>query len=164
MSPLFAALQQAFQERDWHFRRVPEREVLEADFEAHHTKVPLHVQIFGEARMATVVSRASFPFPPTHRARVAELLMRTNQQLTLGNFEMDWDGGHVLFRLTNVFPPDVADGSILAALVHAAVAEMDRLTPFLGELCKTPARELPLFNVTALLAREDLLPPPLEQG
>lgn len=162
MSPLYATTLQAFQERGWHYREVPDREVVEADFEAHHTKVPLHVQVFGKARMASVVARASFPVPPTHRARVAELLMRTNQQLTLGNFEMDWDGGAVLFRVTNVFPSPQGDSGILAALVHAAVAEMDRLTPFLGELCRTPARNLPLFDLPALLRREDLLPPELE--
>ncbi len=159
MSPLYAATLQAFKTRGWHFREVPGREVVETDFEAHHTKVPLHVQIFGEARMASVVARASFPFPPSHRAKVAELLMRTNQQLTLGNFEMDWDGGTVLFRMTNVFPPQNADQDILAAMVHAAIAEMDRLTPFLGEVCRAPARALALLNVTELMAREDLLPP-----
>lgn len=159
MSPLFAATLQAFQERGWHYREVSGREVIEADFEAHHTKVPLHVQVFGEARMATVVSRASFPFQPSHRHRVAELLMRVNQQLTLGNFEMDWDGGSVFFRATNLFPPDQYHSGIVAALVHAAIAEMDRLTPYLGELCRAPARSLALFDIPALLAREDLLPP-----
>ena len=164
MSPLYAATLQAFRDRDWHFREVADREVVEADFEAHHTKVPLHVQVFGEARMASVVARTSFPFPLTHRSRVAELLMRTNQQLTLGNFEMDWDQGTVFFRVTNVFPPEPPNGEILAALVHTAIAEMDRLTPYLGELCRTPARSLALFDVTALLAREDLLPPVPEEG
>ena len=85
--------------------------------------------------------------------------MRTNQQLTLGNFEMDWDGGEVFFRVTNVFPVHRGDESILAALVHAAIGEMDRMTPFLGELCRTPKGELLLLNVSELLARQDLLPP-----
>ncbi len=159
MSPLYDATLQAFQERGWHYRKVPDREVVEADFEAHHAKVPLHVQVFGEARMASVVARASFPFPLTHRSRVAELLMRTNQQLTLGNFEMDWDGSAVFFRATNIFPTPEGDPGILAAMVHAAIAEMDRLTPFLGELCRTPARNLPLYDIPTLLNREDLLPP-----
>ncbi len=159
MSPLYAATLQAFQDRDWHFREVASREVVEADFEAHHTKVPLHVQVFGDARMASVVARASFPFPASHRTRVAELLMRVNQQLTLGNFEMDWDGGGIFFRVTNIFAVGQNNGEILAALVHAAIAEMDRLTPFLGELCRTPSHNLALFDIPALLAREDLLPP-----
>jgi hypothetical protein len=162
MSVLYAATLQAFKSRGWHYREVPGQEVLEADFEAHHGKVLLHVQVFGEAGMVSVVSRASFPFPSTHRARVAELLMRTNQQLTLGNFEMDWDAGEVYFRTTNVFPVHRCDEAILAALIHAAVAEMDRMTPYLGEVCRTPKGELLLLSVPDLMAREDLLPPAVE--
>ena len=159
MSALYAATLQSFKNRGWHYREVSGREVIEADFEAHHGKVMLHVQVFGEAGMVSVVSRASFPFPATHRAKVAELLMRTNQQMTLGAFEMDWDSGAVFFRVTNVFPSHRSDETILAALVHAAVAEMDRMTPFLGEVCRTPAGELLLLRVPELMEREDLLPP-----
>lgn len=161
MSALYVATIQAFRNRGWHYREVPGRpqEVVESDFEAHHAKVPVHVQLFAEAHMASVVSRASFPFPATHRAKVAELLMRTNEQLTLGNLEMAWDEGVVMFRVTNVFPPNRYDEAILAAMVHAAVAEMDRLTPFLGEVCQTPKGELLLLSISNLMAREDLLPP-----
>jgi hypothetical protein len=159
MSALYAATLKAFKARGWHYREVTGREVVETDFEAHHAKIPLHVQVFGDAHMASVVSRALLPFPGTHRGKVAELLMRTNQQLTLGNFEMDWDAGEVYFRVTNIFPAHRYDESVLAAMVHAAVAEMDRLTPYLGEVCRTPSGELLLLKVTELMAREDLLPP-----
>ncbi len=159
MSALYAATLKAFKSRGWHYREVPDREVLEADFEAHHGKVMLHAQVFGEAGMVSVVARASFPFPSTHRARVAELLMRTNQQLTVGNFEMDWDNGEVFFRVTNIFPVHRGDEAILAAMVHAAIGEMDRMTPYLGEVCRTPKGELLLLNISDLMAREDLLPP-----
>jgi hypothetical protein len=158
-SLLHNAVLKTFRRRGWHFREIAEREVIEADFEAHHTKVSLHVQSFGEARMAVVVSQSSFPFPPTHRSKVAELLMRANQQMTLGNLEMDWEGGAVFFRVTNIFAPDRYEEKILAAMVHAAVAEMDRLTPFLAELCRAEPSALAFLNVPALLAREDLLPP-----
>jgi hypothetical protein len=165
MSALYVATIKAFKNRGWHYREVPGRaqEVIETDFEAHHAKVPVHVQLFPDAHMASVVSRASFPFPPTHRAKVAELLMRTNEQLTLGNLEMAWDEGVVMFRVTNVFPANRYDEAILAAMVHAAVAEMDRLTPFLGEVCRTPSGELLLLKVKDLMAREDLLPPVPEE-
>jgi hypothetical protein len=41
---------------------------------------------------------------------------------------------------------------------------MDRMTPYLGEVCRTSKGELLLLNVTDLLAREDLLPPVKEEG
>lgn len=159
MSALHAAVLNAFKSMGWHYRPVEGREVIEADFEAHHAKIPLHVQTFGDAHMITVVSNASFQVPATHRPKVAELLMRANKDLTLGNFEMEWDLGQVMFRATNIFATNRHDERIIAGLVHASVAEMDRLTPFLSEVCRTQKGELLLLDITSLLRREDLLPP-----
>ena len=47
---------------------------------------------------------------------------------------------------------------ILVSLVNLAVTEMDRLMPFLGELEKTPTKQLPLLNLRDLMSRPDLLP------
>ena len=87
------------------------------------------------------------------------LLMRANKDLSLGAFELDWDGGMVMFRQANVFPELRYDEAIIASLVHNVVAEMDRLGPFLGELCRTKKEVLPLLDVKALLRRQELLPP-----
>lgn len=163
MSALYAATLSAFKTQGWHYREVQGMEVIESEFEAHHTKVPLHVQIYGEAHVASVVSTASIQVPTTHRLQVAELLMRTNKELNLGNFELEWDEGVVMFRVANIFPPHRYDERILANMVHSAIAEMDRLTPFLGEICQTPKGELLLVRVRDLMKREDLLPPALEE-
>lgn len=159
MSALYATALSTFKEMGWHYREVPEHHVIESDFEAHHTKVPLHMQVFGESDIATVVASATLQVPATHRLQVCELLMRTNKELNLGNFEFEWDAGQVMFRITNVFPPHRHDSRILASMVHSAVAEMDRLTPYLGEIIRTPKGELLLLNVGDLIKREDLLPP-----
>jgi len=160
MSALYAATLNTFKDQGWHYREVSGMEVVEADFEAHHAKVPLHVQVYGEAHIASVVATASLQVPSSHRLQVAELLMRTNKELNLGNFELDWDSGAVMFRQTNIFPPHRYDERILANMVHSSVAEVDRLTPFLGEICNTPKGELLFLSVRELMKREDLLPPP----
>ena len=133
-------------------------EVVEVSFEAYHGKVPLHLQSFGEAHILAVVANATITVPNTHRNRTAELLMRANKELNLGNFEMDWDSGLVMFRQSNVFPRHRYDADLIINLVHNAIAEMDRMTPFLGELCKTTKPMLPLLNIPDLLKRADLLP------
>jgi hypothetical protein len=159
MSALYAATLSTFKEMGWHYREVPEHSVVEADFEAHHTKVPLHVQVFGETHIASVVASCPLSLPATHRLAACELLMRTNRELNIGNFELDWDSGTVLFRATNIFPPHRYDPRILASLVHSAISEVDRLTPYLGEIIRTPKGELILIQVADLMKREDLLPP-----
>lgn len=159
MSALHAAVLNAFKAQGWTYREVTGMEVVESGFDAYHGRVLAHVQSFAEAHFVTVVANASVMVPATHKNRAAELLMRANKDLSLGAFEMEWDTGLVMFRQGNVFPRSRYDEPVIAALVHNAVGEMDRLAPFLGELCRTPKEMLPLLEVTALLERKELLPP-----
>ncbi|MGI9243589.1 MAG: YbjN domain-containing protein, partial [Verrucomicrobiales bacterium] len=130
-----------------------------AAFEAHHAKVSLYAQTFEEMGAVSVVSEASLAATPAALGKVGEMLMRVNQQLTVGNFEMDWDQGMIYFRVTNVFAePAAATAELLASLVRAAVVEMDRITPYLAVIARTSADEIGLLDIPALLAREDLLP------
>ena len=163
MSSLHAAVLNTFKRMNWAYRKVADREVVEADFEAHHGKMHIHVQSFGEAHIASIVATSSAIVPTSHRARAVELIMRVNKDLNIGNFEIEWESGVVMFRQGNVFPRHRYDEEVLAGLIHTAVAEMDRLTPFLGELCSTAKEMLPLLNIPDLLSREDLLPPVPEE-
>ena len=158
MSALHAAVINAFKSMGWQYRAVPDVEVVECWFEAHHAKVLLHAQTHAEANLVSVVSNASFTVPKTHLKAVAELLMRSNKELNLGNLEVDWETGQVMFRVANLFSPNRHDERIIASMVHTAVAEMDRLTPFLAEVCRLGTGELLLLDVPELLAREDFLP------
>ena len=158
-TPLLDSIRRAFTQRGWHCDLVPGREVVEASFEAHHTRVRVHAQAFPDIKAVSVVGYATADVPAARAGLIAEALMRLNQQLTLGNFEMDYDAGRVFFRITNVFLSEAGDASIIASLVHAAVAEIDRLTPFLTLLLRMEAAELARLNLRLFLQREDLLPP-----
>ena len=85
--------------------------------------------------------------------------MRSNQQLTLGNFEMLWDRGETVFRVTNVFPRDTFDRDILGGLVEATIVEMDRIAPCLSYLSEASPLDLLSLDAEELLAREDWIPP-----
>jgi len=163
-TPLLDTIRRAFTQRGWHYETVPGREVVEAGFDAHHTRVRVHAQAFPDIRAVSVVGYATAEVPPARTGLIAEALMRFNQQLTLGNFEMDYDAGRVFFRITNVFLSEAGDASVIASLVHAAVAEIDRLTPFLTLLLRMEAAELSHLNLRLFLQREDLLPPVAADG
>ena len=158
-SPLFAAVQQTFTRMGWQSRRVEGREVLEADFELYHTRTRVHVQVFAPLHAVSVVGTLGHKVPDSRSGTVGEMLMRTNKDLTIGNFELDHDAGTVLFRASNIFPPGHADGTIIASLVHSTLAEVDRLTPFLTLILRMNAAELGALNLKMFLLREDLLPP-----
>ena len=125
MSELYTAVKSAFEEVGWAFRPVDGREVIEADFEAYHTKVSLHVQVFSEMHALAVVSESPISrSEPTLLHALAELLMRTNTQLNLGAFEMDWNAPTYLFRASNLFVPGSYDRNIIAGLTHIVVTEI----------------------------------------
>lgn len=164
-SRLFAAVEHTFSLMNWSGRRVPGREVMEADFDAHHTRLRVHVQAFPEVHAITVGTTLGHQIPGSRAGLVSELLMRTNLELTVGAFELDYDAGRVLFRATNIFTADKPDAQIIASLVHSAIAESDRLTPFLTLVLRMTTEELGQLNLKLFLQREDLLPPvPEEPG
>ncbi|MFT5108933.1 MAG: hypothetical protein ACI9UA_004579 [Pseudoalteromonas tetraodonis] len=159
MSKLLERVKSAFATSGWECVPVEGREVVTAAFEAHHAKVSLYVQAFEEMGAISTVAEASLAATPAVVAKVGEMLMRVNQELTVGNFEMDWDRGMIYFRVTNVFEePAAATDQLLASLVRAAVVEMDRLTPYLAVIARTDPGEVDSLDVPQLLARRDLLP------
>lgn len=163
MSTLFTSVLAAFDAASWAYERVPDHdEVIQAQFEAHHTRVPIHVQVFSPIHALHVVATAPHAFESFHLMRLSELLMRSSQELTIGGFDMDWEGRRVLYRVSNLF--DLEQGvskQVVQAMVHAAIVEMDRITPLLTAIYKTDGRSVLLLDIPSLMAREDWLPPAL---
>lgn len=160
-SELYATVLSVFTAEGWSFSEVAGREVLRAGFEAHHTRVDLHVQVFEGLAAVSVVSESPVSCPgPAHRERLAELAMRINQTLTVGNFELDWDSGRLLFRLTNLFPSPQGDSGIVRGMVHTVVGEMDRIAPLEAIVLRAEGPALAALDLVSLMEREDLLPEP----
>ena len=150
---LLIKVKESFDSAKWQFREIPEKKVIESEFEAHHAKIPLHVQAFEELGAVSVVSRLSFTVDPAAQASIHDALMRTNIALTIGNFEANPENGEVYFRITNVFSDGQRDVEIITSLVRTAIVEMDRITPYLAEIMRDPNQ-----SISNLLARKDLLP------
>ena len=158
-SELYATVLSVFAEEGWACQEVAGREVLRAGFEAHHTRVDLHVQVFPPLAAVSVVSESPLTAPgPAHRERLAELVMRVNQTLTVGNFELDWEASRLLFRVTNLFPTPQGDAGIIRGLVHTTVGEMDRIAPLEAIVLRSEGGALAALDLATLLNREDLLP------
>ncbi len=158
-SELHLTVLSVFAAEGWAFTEVTGREVLRAGFEAHHTRVDLHVQCFPALAAVSVVSESPNACPgPAHRERLSELAMRVNQTLTVGNFELDWDAGRLIFRVTNLFPSPQGDPAILRGLVHTVVGEMDRIAPLEAIVLRADGPSLAAIDLPALLRRDDLLP------
>lgn len=155
----FQSVVEAFGQNGWHHEVVDGREVVQTQFEAHHTRIHLHAQVFTHLNALSVVGETPLAVPPTHLAAVLEFFMRANKQLTLGAFEYDFERHQLVFRVTNLFEREKYDADIIASLVHCAIAELDRILPLTTILLNTAEDLLPDLSLETLLMREDLLPP-----
>lgn len=158
-SPLFSTVITSFNDAGWAFTSVDGREVIRSGFEAHHTRVELHLQVFDALAAVSVVSESPRSTDsPAHRERLSELAMRVNRTLTVGNFEVDWDDGRLAFRVTNLFPNPQGDIPIIQGLVHTVIGEMDRMAPIEAIILQSQGPDLAGLDIGRLLEREDLLP------
>jgi len=151
-SSLYRTVLAAFAEAGWACSEVPGREVVHAGFEAHHARVELHVQVFAPLAAISVVSESPFESPdPVRRERLAELAMRVNETLTVGNFELLWDTGRIVFRATNLFPSPEGEARLVQGLVQTVVGEMDRIAPMVATICRASGPELAALPIARLL-------------
>jgi hypothetical protein len=158
-TPLLTQIEAAFKKAGWQCQRVDKREVVEAKFDAHHTRVHIHAEAVPQLNAVVVVATSGATVPESRAGLINEMAMRTNRTLTIGGFELDYESNRLLYRATNIFPESHVSQSIIASLVHSAVVEMDRITPFLSILLNMPPDELAKLNLQHFLQREDLLPP-----
>lgn len=156
-------VEEAFGANGWHAELVEGRDVLRAGFEAHHTRVNLIAQAHPQLNALTIVGETSMPLAPPQRAAVLELLMHANKPLTLGAFEYDLDRSMLVFRITNLFERERYDADIISSMVHCAIAELDRLVPYVATVRQTPEDLLADLDLQRLLQREDLIPPVVGQ-
>jgi len=152
-------VEETFGANGWHCELVEGRDVLRAGFEAHHTRVDLIAQAYPQINALSVVSESPMPLGPEHRAVALELLARANKPLTLGGFEYDIDRSMLVFRVTNLFERERFDPDIISSMVHCAIAELDRIIPYVAIVRSTPADLLGDLDTRRLLQREDVIPP-----
>ncbi len=158
-SSLYDSVIELFQQEGWQYAPVEGREIIRSGFEAQHTRVNVHVQIFAPMQALSVVSESDWKSSDQQkRVKLAELAMRVNRELTVGNFEMDWEQGQLVFRVTNLFPEGKVALSIIKGMVHTVISEMDRIAAIESQIHLAEGTDLLRLNLPILLSREDLLP------
>jgi hypothetical protein len=65
----------------------------------------------------------------------------------------------LVFRVTNLFERERYDSDIISSMVHCAIAELDRILPYVAIVRSTAEDLLPDLDIKRLLMREDVIPP-----
>lgn len=149
----------AFNEQGWQHEFIEGRDVITTAFEAHHTRVQLFAQAFTQINSLTIVGETSLQSDDVKLPLILELLHRANKQMNLGGLEYDFDRERLIFRITNIFEKEKYDKDIVSTMVHCAIAEVDRITPYCAVVNQTPEDLLEDLSIERLLLRDDLIPP-----
>lgn len=153
------SVEEVFGRHGWHYEPVEGRDVIRAVFDAHHTRVEIFAQTHTQINALVVVAEGPLAPSEEHLVYVLELLARANKQLTLGGFEFDLDRERLVFRITNLFEREKYDADIVTSMIHCAIAELDRITPYAAIVVNTPEDLLDDLDLERLLMREDVIPP-----
>jgi hypothetical protein len=153
------SVETAFGRNGWHSEILEGKNVIRASFSAHHTRINLFAQAYIPINALAIVGEASLSISEYHLPFILELLTRANKFLNLGAFEFDIERNQLCFRITNMFEREKFDADIVTSMVHCAIAEMDRITPFASIVQRTSVDLLNDLDLQRLLEREDLLPP-----
>ena len=159
MKKLIDSVKESFDAAGWSYSSPGRGDVIECQFDAHHCRVAVHAQVFEDFGALTVVGSPNVEVKSDRLAKGAELLMRSNLALNIGNHEMDWETGKVYFRATNVFTDRSNLGKVPQSLVHSAITESDRIAPQVTVLNRDTIPSGALVDIPELMAREDLIPP-----
>ena len=158
ISRQFESVREAFGDQGWHAEQIEDREVLQCMFDAYHTRVHVLAQTFTQLNALVIVGESQIDMPDDRFDMLFELLMRASKALTIGSFEFDFDRSVLVFKVSNLFDRELFDKDAISSMVHAAVAEIDRITPYVNILGTTAQDLLPDLNITRLLLRQDVLP------
>lgn len=114
ITTLYSIIAGYMDDEDRHFDGEPEGGLIVVQISGDDGVWSAYVQITDDDEARRVVIHAMLParIPDGNRLKVAELLTRINYDLIVGNFELNFDDGEVLFKTTL----DLADGELTQAM------------------------------------------------
>ena len=88
-----------------------------------------YVDIDEEQRTLYIRTLAPVKVPSSKRQEVAELLMRANPRLVLGNFDLNMDSGVIAYKTSAMLGDSSLHDDIIGHLLYANWYAMDRYFP-----------------------------------
>jgi hypothetical protein len=95
------------------------------------------VRVFPESERLLVYSILSENVPVERRPRLAELFVRINYGLVLGNFEMDWEDGEVRYKTSMDLESITPTATVVRNLIFSNFFSTDRYFDVIEEAIHT---------------------------
>jgi hypothetical protein len=110
------------------------------------------VRVFPESERLLVYSILTENVPVERRPRIAELFVRINYGLVLGNFEMDWEDGEVRYKTSMDLESITPTATVVRNLIFSNFFSTDRYFDVIEEAIHT---EQTLVDLLAVAEESD---------
>jgi hypothetical protein len=135
MTPLFEAVFKFFDEEGWPVAEVSQESVLYLPFQGQHGQWMCYAQVRPELNQIMFYSYCPVAAPAERRAAVAELIIRINFNVAVGNFDLDYELGQIRYRTSLDLTGAQWDAALLRMLVYINVGMMDQYLPSILATC-----------------------------
>lgn len=140
-----ARVREFFRDDDWKYSELREH-ILQAGVQGNSTDMTLIYHCKEELQQLLVVCYKPSVVPEEFRPKVAELLIRSNYKLNIGNYGMDFSDGEFRFSVGL----DVEDGDLSFTMVknmtHVCIQMFDQMYPCIMKLVWGNGDIIQLFN------------------
>ncbi len=126
---IYAAVLKYIQDKGWKFSENPGKATITLGFKGDNGSF----QCVGLAREAeeqfVFCSISPLKVPADKRAAMAEFIIRVNDSLAIGNFDMNWDTGNVTYRTSIDVEGDRLAPALTKNLIASNIRMMDKYLP-----------------------------------
>lgn len=122
------------QEDDWDFEEAPDQAVLHLLFQGKHGKWRCLAHISEADQQFCFYSISPVKASTVKTSMIAELLMRLNWALSIGNFDLDFQSGEIRYKTSIDVDNSHLDSSLAKNLIYINVLTMDKCLPYIMSL------------------------------
>ncbi len=129
MGKIFEAVTRFLTADDWPIKQIGDDLAYSVTCQGQNGEWACVAEAIEEKNIFVFYSACPVEAPEEVRPRVAELLTRINYGRLIGNFEMDYEDGHIRFRTSIDITGHEIKPFMISQLVYANVQTMDQYLP-----------------------------------
>lgn len=126
---LFEAMVNFFEEDDWDFHQIDNKPIITLSIAGENGSWRCLARVDEEEEYFAFYSICPVNAPEPQRLAMAEFLTRVNQNLRLGNFEMDFKDGEIRYKTSAIFQGYHLTNALFEHWVYANIQTMDLYLP-----------------------------------
>ena len=123
---VFATLCEMLDERDWHYQKDEERLTVSCGAQGEDLPIELRIEVDIKRRLIVLLSQMPFVVGEKRRAAMAVAVSKANDGTVDGNFDYDYLGGRIVFRMTSSYLESLIGKELFNYMLMCACVTVDR--------------------------------------